>query len=425
MRRPLGVLLLAGVVAAVCTSTLCAEPRTKITMMYYPSEFTPEMEEAFEAANPDIEVEIIQTDLSRFRAMSAVGNPPDIMRCTEEWIPYIAMHDMAMDLTPYFQKSRLLRISDFMPVMDKYKFRGRYYGMIKDWSPVGVGYYNKEIFAAAKMPFPSAAEPMTFREMAVLARKLQKEQGEKILIRGMSYWTPSDQIQLALLTAGQKLYSDDGTRINLANNRKAREIARFWFDLAKERLIESPLSPAETLESSLFSGGRVAMLVYGYWYGGIAESDLTKGKIGVMASPVWDKRLPRISPCAFITGGFISSRTKHPEEAFRVFEWFFGGPPARERAEIGWGIPALKSLLGSVSMKTAFDRERQRNLETELKYLRYVDFSPYILPSVFDDTIIKYFTLALKGEIGFDQYLACAERDINREIERGRAEVGR
>lgn len=425
MRKPLGLLLLAGVIAVVYVSTLYAADKTKISIMYYPQEFTPEMKEAFEADNPDISVEVLQTDVARYRAMSAVGDPPDIMRCTEEWIPYIAMHDMALDLTPYFQQSKLLRISDFMPIMEKYKFRGRYYGMIKDWGPVGVGYYNKDIFAAAKIPFPSATEPMTFHEMADLAHKLQRVQGEKILIRGMSYWTPPDQIQLALLTAGCNLYSDDGTRINLTNNGKVREIAGFWFDLAKERLIESPISPPETIESSLFSGGRTAMLVFGYWYGAIGESDLTKGKIGVMATPVWDKKLPRVSPCAFITGAFISSRTKNPAAAFRVLEWFFGGPPARQRAEIGWGIPALRSLAGLVPMRTAFDRERQRNLDAELKYLQYVDHSPYILPTVFDDTIAKYYALALQGEISFGQYLACAERDINQAIQKGRTEVGR
>lgn len=382
------------------------------------------MEEAFEAANPDIEIELLQTDVARFRAMVAVGNPPDIMRCAEEWIPYIAMQGLALDLTPYFKRSKLLRISDFMPIMEKYKYNGKYYGMIKDWSPVGIGYYNKEIFSAAGLPYPSPTEPMSFKEIADLARKLQKTQGNKILIRGMSYWTPPDQIRLALLTTGEKLYSDGGTRINLTKNKRAREIAKFWFDCAKERLVESPLSPTETLASSLFSGGRMAMLFFGYWYGSIVETEKTKGKIGVMASPVWDKKLPRISPCAFITGGFISSKTKHPEAAFRVFEWFFGGPPARERARMGWGVPALRSLQGLVTKNTPFEKERQLNLETELKYLRYVDHSPYILPTVFDDAVMKYYTMALKGEIGFEEYLAYVERDVNQAIGRARAALG-
>lgn len=425
MLRILGALLSVLVIVLGSANPVRPAERTKVTVMYYPSEFTPEMQEAFESANPDIDVELLQMDIARFRAMSATGNPPDIMRCTEEWIPYIVLNRMALDLTPYFKRSKLLRTADFMPIMDTYKYNGKYYGIVKDWSPVCIGYYNKDIFAAAGVPYPSATRPMTLREMAALGRRLQKKEGDRLVIRGLSFWTPPDQIRLTLAMAGERTYTEDGKRVNLTRNKRAREIARFWFELAKEGLIESPLSPSETLDSALFSGGRGAMLVYGYWYGAIAESSVTSGKIGVMAAPVWDRSLPRVSPCAFITGGYISSQTKHPEAAFRVFEWFFGGPPAEEHARVGWGIPALKSKLGLVASRTPFEKERQSNLQNELRYVKYLDRSPYILPNVFNDTIFKYFALALKGDITFDEYLAYAERDINRAIQDGLKQAGR
>jgi multiple sugar transport system substrate-binding protein len=264
---------------------------------------------------------------------------------------------------------------------------------------------------------------MTYKQMAEIARKLQKVQGDRVVRRGLAFWPgePYHQIIAAMLSAGQDLYSKDGTKLILSKNPKAKEIVKFFYDIAKEKIVSSPVSPSEGWEGQMFQNERVAMIIYGYWYGAMCEGDMNKGKVGVIASPVWDPKSRRVSPSFNIVGGFISSKSKNPEAAFRVYDWFFGGQPSKDRAASGWGVPAQKSLLGLVATDTTLGKERQLNLENEMKYVKVDTPSPYILPDVFNSSVSKNFELALRGEITLDQFLANVENEVNKAIKDSRA----
>ncbi len=400
-----------------------ADNQTKVTVMYNNTELSAEMAKAFEDANPDIKIVRIETDTARYMAMNAAGNPPDIMRCNSAWVPYLATHKMALDLAPYFKKAKYLKKEDLLPINDSFKYKGKYYGIVKDWSPTTIGYYNKNVFTEAGLPFPSATEPMTYKQLAEIARKLQKTQGDRVVRRGLSFWPgePYHQIIAGLLSQGQALYSKDGTKIILSKNPKVKETVKFFYDIAKEKIVSSPISPAESWEGQMFQNERVAMIVYGYWYGAMCEGDMNKGKVGVMASPVWDLKQPRVSPSFNVVGGFISSKTKNPDAAFRFYDWFFAGPQAKERAVSGWGVPAQKSLLGLVAANTSLGKERQLNLETEMKYVKVDSPSPYILPDVFNSSVSKNYELALRGDITLDQFLVNVETEVNKAIQDSRA----
>ncbi|MGE5528730.1 MAG: ABC transporter substrate-binding protein [Patescibacteria group bacterium] len=419
--------LIALVTAALLASglSISAAGQVTVTVMYNNNEFSTDMAKQFEAANPDIKLVMLETDTARYMAMSTAGNPPDIMRCNAAWIPYLVAHKMVLDLTPSLKTAKHLKQNDFLPIVDTYRLKGRLYGFVKDWSPTLIGYYNKDAFTEAGIPFPSPTAPYTYTQMAEIARKLQKTEGDRVIRRGLAFW-PGDinaQLELTLVSTGQNLYNKDGTRIVLTTNPRVKEICKFFFDLAKEKVIPSPISPSETWEGSMFPGGRIGMIVYGYWYGAMAEGEQLKGKVGVMAAPTWDPKLPRISPSHNIVGGFISSRTKHPREAFRVFDWFFGGPPAMDRAKSGWGVPAQKSLLPYMPNTTPFDKDRTANLNFEMKKVRISNSSPYILPDIYENSMRKNFELALKGEITFNQFLVNVENEVNKAIADSRASM--
>lgn len=413
------VLLIA---VAGLSLTALADKQITVTVMYNNTEFPSEMAKEFEAANPDIKIVLVETDTARYMAMNAAGNPPDIMRCNSAWIPYLATNKMALDIAPLFKKAKYLKEKDLLPINDSFKYKGKLYGVVKDWSPTTIGYYNKNVFTEAGIPFPSPTEPMTYRQMAEIARKLQKAQGDRVVRRGLAFWPgePYHQIIAAMLSAGQDLYSKDGAKLILSKNPKAKEIVKFFYDIAKEKIVSSPVSPSEGWEGQMFQNERVAMIFYGYWYGAMSEGNINKGKVGVIASPVWDSKSRRISPSFNIVGGFISSKTKNPEAAFRVFDWFFAGKPAQDRAASGWGVPAQKSLLGLVATDTPLGKERQLNLESEMKNIKVDTPSPYILPDVFNSSVSKNFELALRGDITLDQFLTNVENEVNKAIDDSR-----
>ncbi|MGE5605963.1 MAG: ABC transporter substrate-binding protein [Bacteroidota bacterium] len=424
MKRFLIALLLIAVFGLAGMNIFAASQVT-VTVMYNANEFPVEYAKAFMAENPDIKLVMLETDMARFMAMNAAGNPPDIMRVNGAGIPYLAAHKMAMPIDTLLKKAKYLKKEDFLPVVENFKYKGKLYGFVKDWSPTLIGYCNKEAFAEAGIPVPSPTQPMTYAKMAEIARKLQKTEGDRIIRRGLAFW-PLDinaQLEQTLIGIGQNLYNKDGSKIVLTSNPKVKEICKFFYDLAKDKIIPSPISPSEAWEGSMFSGGRIGMIFYGYWYGAMAEGEKTKGKVGVIAAPVWDAKQPRISPSFNIVGGFISSKTKNPDATFRVFDWFFGGPPARDRATSGWGVPCQKSLLGLVSTETAYGKERALNLETELKYVKIGNSSPYIMPEIYENSMRKNFELALKGEISFDQFLINVEKEVNKAIADNKASM--
>ena len=57
--------------------------------MHDPKEFTDDMKAQFEVANPNIKLEIIKTDMTRFYAMAAAGNPPDVVRVQAPDLPQL------------------------------------------------------------------------------------------------------------------------------------------------------------------------------------------------------------------------------------------------------------------------------------------------------------------------------------------------
>lgn len=420
------LLVLSLLVVLICGGlNIFAANQVTVTVMYNANEFPADYAKTFMAANPDIKLVMLETDMARFMAMNAAGNPPDIMRVNGAGIPYLVAHKMALPIDNLLKKAKYLKKADFLPVIDNFKYKGKLYGFVKDWSPTLIGYYNKDAFTEAGISFPSATQPMTYAQMADIARKLQKAEGDRIMRRGLAFW-PMDinaQLEQTLIGIGQNLYNKDGSKIVLTGNPKVKEICKFFFDLAKEKTIPSPISPSSAWEGSVFSGGGIGMIFYGYWFGAMAEGEQTKGKIGVIAAPVWDAKRPRISPSFNLVGGFISSKTKNPDATFRVFDWFFGGPPANDRATGGWGVPCQKSLLGKVATETPFSKERAVNLENELKYVKLGNSSPYIMPEIYENSMRKNFELALKGEISFDQFLINVEKEVNKAIADNKASM--
>ncbi len=417
MKKTLVVLLLLAVVAFGC-SNLFAASQVRVTVMYNANEFSADHVKQFEAENPDIKIVKLETDIARFMAMSAAGNPPDIMRFNGAAVPYLANHKMIMPIDSLISKGKYLKKDDFESIVDNFKYKGKLYGFVKDWSPTLIGYFNKDAFTEAGLKFPSPTEALSYAQLADYARKLQKTEGDRIVRRGLAFW-PGDinaQLEQTLIQTGTNLYSKDGSKLVLSTNPQVKAICKFFYDLAKEKVIPSPISPSETWEGSLFPGGRIGMIVYGYWYGAMSEGEQTKGKIGVLAAPQWDPKKPRVSPSFNVVGGVISSKTKNKEAAYRVFDWYFGGPPAKERASSGWGVPAQKSLQGLVATDTQLGKDRAANLKEEMKYIKFGNSSPYVLPDIYENSMRKNFELALKGDISFDQFLVNVENEVNKQI---------
>jgi multiple sugar transport system substrate-binding protein len=405
----------------------------KLVLMTDPNEFKQEELKPFLDTHPNIKVEFIKNDLARFQAMVAAGNPPDVFRVQAAGIPQLIARKLLLDLQTYFDASKLLKPADLAPANDSYKWdgtkigQGHLYGMVKDWSPDYTIFAYTKAFSDAGVAVPSDAESLTYQAVYELGKKVNKKTGNKRVYWGFAHSNAYDWIDRTamnmLAEKGQNLYAPDFTKINLTGSSDARAVFEFLFKLAKEGLDQNPADPSPAWVGADFTNGLVAMVQYGYWFSAMAESEKTKGKVVMLPAPTWAG--VRRDPTMTATGWVVSSKTKEPEAAWELFEWYMGGPPAEARAASGWGVPGLVSLYDRMPRQAPFQQQVQKVLQGELENSAFVlQYNPYLSEQAAAAAYKKHIETALKGQIGFDEMLSRIENDVNQAIQEGKDRIG-
>jgi hypothetical protein len=102
-----------------------------------------------------------------------------------------------------------------------------------------------------------------------------------------------------------------------------------------------------------------------------------------------------------------------------------GGKPARDRAGIGWGVPAQRTLFDRLPEQTAVQRKAKKTLLHELPASRVtLQYNPYLV-GLADNTAVasaylKYLGDAAKGKMSFASFMSKVESDTNRAIRVGK-----
>jgi multiple sugar transport system substrate-binding protein len=403
-----------------------------VVLMHQRNEFSEEEEAQFLTENPGITLELVDADIQRFQTMYAAGNPPDLMRTQAPAVPQYLARKMMYDLTPYFETSTVLKIDDLAPANQYYMANapteigaGKIYGMCKDWSPDLTLWAFTTAFEEAGVEVPQDMAVLTYPQVADLAEKLSVFEGDRVARWGFGYNEPwIDRTWMNILAeTGRSLYAEDFASINLTGNDDTKEIVKWYYDLAAANYVANPVNPTSSWAGDDFVRGVVAMVQYGYWFGGMAESDVTAGKVIMLASPTWSGE--RRDPTITATGMFMAAATQVPDAAWKLFEYYNSGQPAINRAGSGWGVPALKSMYDLMPKETDFDQQRQRVLKAELDLATPpLQFNPFITETAVYDTWTVYLEQALNGAMTFDELLANVEADVNTAIQEGKERIG-
>jgi len=415
------------------TAPTSAPVEGKVVVMKAGDEFNVERDFGlFLEANPGLEIETLEVDFTRFFSMYAAGNPPDLLRVQAPSIPQLLARKILYDLTPYFETSLVLKPEDLAPANDYYKANspqeigtGKLYGMVQDWSPDFTLWIYVPAFEAANVAVPSDEQPLTYDAITQLARQMTRFDGDRVVTWGYGYGTWwLDRIWMNMLAEkDQSLYADDFTTINLTPNDEARWVMQYYFDLNQNNLVANPLNPSPSWNGDDFTQGAEAILQYGYWFSGLAETEVTRDKIALLPAPTWAG--VRRDPTITATGFILSAATQVPEAAWRVFEFYQGQEPARERAKRGSGVPGLKSLYALMPTEGNYRAQVAKVLQSELDLnTPPLQFNPFIGESTVTDAWEKNLDQALHGFITFDDLLSNVEKEVNQAIKEGIDRVG-
>jgi multiple sugar transport system substrate-binding protein len=433
----------AGVAGSLAVGSLAgpelaaAIPRRRLAptkVVFMGQELTKDLITEFEAAHPNITIENLNWDSARFQAMMAAGQPPDIWRTQAPLVPQWAARGQLLNLDQYFKASDLIHPADLAPSNDYYRYKGGKigvgprYGMCKDWSPDETVWVNTDLFRRTGIDVPGPTDRWTYDDLWQIAVKLKKKNPSLkwILDVANGYTWIDRHVMVQLASIGKSLYANDFSRINLTKNPAAMEAFRYSFRYAQRKMALGPENPNKNGWSGPdFVTGKVAMTQYGYWFLGMLTGQAkASANSRLLPAPIW-KGGKHLDPTITATGWVISAKTSNPDAAWTVFEWYMGGKPARDRAGIGWGVPAQLSLFDRLPTQTPVQRNAKKTLLHELPTSKVtLQFNPNLI-GLEDNTAVasaylKYVGTAAKGKMSFEDFMKKVEADTNRAIEVGK-----
>ncbi len=413
-----------------------AQDRSAITLtaMYNPNELTNQQIKTFEQQHPGITVNRILPNPVRLSAMLAAGQPPDFIRAVSTDIPSFAARGVALNLDPYFSRSKVLTSANLLPSNDSFRWdgavqgKGPRYGMAKDFSLDSQMWFNKTLFDRVGVTYPRTTTPLDYNELLTLAKKLTVRKGSSISVYGLDIgwdlqWPIYGQIVWMLAQEGKSLWNHDYTEADFTSP-EARKVLKWFVDWAQARVGSSPLDPGSTWGGGLFEANRAAMIMYGYWFEGEVLLDLPPlfPHMDFLPSPQWGNK--RSSANFLTTGAIIPQGSPNKDAAWTFFEYFFAGQPASDRARSGFGVPTLKSYLKDVPLETAQKKAVYRVFQDDLAHATVLQFSPYITQVGMSTALTRYLEPIMRGQVTLDAGAQQLEAAVNKQLRLGKQQAG-
>jgi multiple sugar transport system substrate-binding protein len=295
--------------------------------------------------------------------------------------------------------------------------------MAKDYSQDSMFWYNTALFDEAGVhDYPSTTEPISYDELLDLGERVVQREGGRTLVYGMSANGLGLFSNLMVLTAaaGGSLFSEDLGRVDFSSP-EARRALSWYLDYVKSGVGPSLIDPDPNLwDGPTYGSGRMAISNTGYWFlGNIAATPDIAEVSHLMPAPQFDSGR-RVSPCQAATGFWMPKKAAHKDEAWRVFEWFFGEGPAEGRASSGWGIPTLKSLRELMPRQEPFQEEALRTQEAELEHFSVLSFTPYVRVDSLIADMNQVMPPAMRGEMSLDDCVRELNERMNHQMDLGK-----
>jgi ABC-type glycerol-3-phosphate transport system substrate-binding protein len=405
--------------------------KTTLTVMSHDNEMDPKTIQAAEKAL-GVKIRFIASDDTKLNAMLAAKNPPDVVRgmgATDT--SYFAARGLMEDLDPYFAKSSALQVSDLDPVNDVWRYDGHQqgagprYGMAKDYSQDQMFWYRTDLFDAAKLDHPSATEPLSYDEWLDLGRRLVKRRLGKVKVYGLNASGLGSFSQLMGMTAsaGGSLFAEDLASVDFSSP-EALKALKWLLEYTKADIGPNVVNPnPDGWDGPTYQANRMAMACDGYWFGGLIGGDPKLAAVSRFA-PAPQLGSHRISPCFSATGYWIPKGAKNKEAAWKFFEWYFGGQPAKDRAGSGWGIPTLKSLRSQMPQGNDFQKQAFEVQQQELGYFKALTFTPYVQLTGLDATLNQVLPQMVKSGASAGKVADKLNSLMNDKISKGKQVLG-
>jgi len=291
----------------------------------------------FEQANPGVTVQIQVTPWDQYwqklKAAASGGEAPDVMWMNSPNFQLYASNGVLLPLSKHIAQDKVDMGVFAKAVTDSFVFNGEQYGMPRDNTTIGL-WYNKSLFDAAGVKYPT--DRWTWADAKAAAAKLtNKKTGTYGIAANLN---SQSNFYNTIAQAGGEVISPDG-RHSGYDTPAAVEGIKYWTNFIAAGNSPTLQQMTDTDPVQMFQSGKVAMLYGGNWLAGTFAKVDTAKKFDVAALPAGHKR-------ATISTGLseaISTKTKHPDEAWKLVKFMGSKEAAGIRAASGTVIPAYTS----------------------------------------------------------------------------------
>jgi multiple sugar transport system substrate-binding protein len=310
--------------------TPIADQRATVVMWVSPSAALKELAQVFEEAHPGIRI--------RFRQPPVGPSRWDKITESADVIPMMpgvcgVWDQLFLDLGPFIEADNSFDASDFYPsALAAFQCQGQLLALPRQVD-VNILAYNKRIFDAADLPYPSPE--WTWDDVLVAAQRLTRREAPQQwgLVLPATMWY---ELPLILTAQKEMAVSGEARAPSLLSSPDAAWAIEWVRNLALVHEVMPPFARGSQGEQSeMFHQGQVAMMLSHYSSAIPREStNVELMELGAIALPVTGHP----ATGHLMNGLAISARAAHPQAAWRWIEFLSRQPSSIQL------LPARRSL---------------------------------------------------------------------------------
>jgi len=222
--------------------------------------------DAFHDQHPAIEVQLRHipsqsTYRQKLATELSAGVPPDVMLLNYRRFALFASPNVLEPLDSYLNDSQLIQEEDFFPIaLDSFRFNGHLWCIPQNISSLVV-YYNRDLFDAAELAYPS--NQWTWHEFLAAARALTRDTNGTIDQYGVGISPQLFRLAPFIWQNGGEIVDDPNRPTRLTLDSDASLAAFQWLvDLqVKEKVVPDAVAEASEASESRFLNGRLGMML--------------------------------------------------------------------------------------------------------------------------------------------------------------------
>jgi multiple sugar transport system substrate-binding protein len=298
----------------------------------------------FQKRYPNITVKIVDVagpdwGREKLETLIAGGTAPDVMQLNTGQFEAFAARGALLDLGPYFKRDKIDMNAYVTGTWPGCEYQGKIYGTPRFLS-VHCTYYNKDLFRAAGVPFPTNAWDWNdFRAKAIKLTNPKKHVWGVGLLNDVWQWGGA-----FVQANGGGIISADRKKC-LMDDPRTIEALDFYFGLQfRDHAAPPPgsLPPAQNWSGAMFQAQSVAMAILGPWF--------RPGMAQMTKKFDWDIVLSPRSPRTHKPGSFTyvdqwsaATSTPHAEETWALVNWL-GSPEFHQAWLKAFGASSLDAV---------------------------------------------------------------------------------